>query len=481
MFSRDKSEVAAGLRFTLAGQTAKVGIQFASLVLLTRFLSPEDFGLVAMTLVFIALAELLRDFGLTSVGIKERELSQQQSSNLLWANTLLGVVAAVLVASLTPAIVAVYGDTRLWNVNLALSSVLLVGGFAAQYRVQAIRNLKFKAINVVEVFVQVSVLATALLLAIEGFGYWSLVLGSIVGNLLSLVLFILISGWVPSRFRRGFGTKTLLREGSHYGLTNFILIISSYIDSFLIGAIWGATKLGYYDRAFQLHSLPISKLISPLTQVIVPFVNKEISRGKNIDSTLSRFEYPVAAATIFIFAIAGSVAPQVIPLLFGSDWNSAIVFFQILSFAGMTKVLVSILSWRVMVENRGNQLMKITFWTNLITAALITASVWVSVEAVALSVAIGSTLAWPIVLFYFGRQGVLPSLKYLVEGLGILVPGIVAYGMGYFTNESLATWGNGSIVIVVVAVTLTFAAGLFATPGGRERLATVFRRAGTAR
>jgi len=88
----------------------KVAIQFGSVVVLSRLLSPDDFGLIAMVTVFVAFGEMLRDLGMTTVGLQRRELPQQQASNLFWVNTSLGLVMAVALSACSGLLVAEWDD-----------------------------------------------------------------------------------------------------------------------------------------------------------------------------------------------------------------------------------------------------------------------------------------------------------------------------------------------------------------------------------
>ena len=117
---------------TVVGQAVKLGIQMLSVIVLSRLLEPEDFGLVAMTTAFVALGSLFRDFGMHTAALQARSLSNQQASNLFWLNTALGSIAAGILALGTPLIVAFYGESRLTYLLpvMALSTVL--GGASAQ-------------------------------------------------------------------------------------------------------------------------------------------------------------------------------------------------------------------------------------------------------------------------------------------------------------------------------------------------------------
>lgn len=136
MSSSVLAEGARGGRVTIIGQLGKALVQLVSVVLLSRLLSPDDFGLIAMVTVVVALGDLLRDFGLSTSGLQARKLSDVQASNLFWANTLLGFMAAGLMALITPVLVLIYDEHRLWAIAPVLAVSLLLNGLQSQLQVK---------------------------------------------------------------------------------------------------------------------------------------------------------------------------------------------------------------------------------------------------------------------------------------------------------------------------------------------------------
>lgn len=133
-----KASTSHGLRggaLTVLGSAGSLAIQLVALVVLSRILTPEDFGIVAMAAVFIALAGLLRDFGLPTVGLQIRVLSLQQASNLFWMNLGVAILAAVTLIGCTPLLMLLYSEPRLAVVVPAMALVVLLGGAGSQIQV----------------------------------------------------------------------------------------------------------------------------------------------------------------------------------------------------------------------------------------------------------------------------------------------------------------------------------------------------------
>ena len=95
---------ARGSVVTLVGQVCRLVVQFASIALLARLLGSVDYGYLAMVLAIVGMAELLRDFGLSSAAVQSRRLSPEQHSNLFWLNSLAGLLASLGVVAVAPLI-----------------------------------------------------------------------------------------------------------------------------------------------------------------------------------------------------------------------------------------------------------------------------------------------------------------------------------------------------------------------------------------
>jgi PST family polysaccharide transporter len=460
-----------GASVTVIGQGLKLLFQLTSVLILSRFLSPADFGLVAMVLVFVALADLIRDFGLSTIAIQRQELNNQQASNLFWINTALGFVTAGLLALFTPVIVVIYGDQRLWAIVPALAPVLALAGISTQFRVQAVRGLKFTAINIAEVLVQLASLAVAVTAAFYGLGYWSIVSSSLFAASFTLISLITISKWLPQKPRNIAESRELLRDGSNFGLAHFLTYLSTYADTLAIGIQWGPTSVGFYDRGFQFYSIPGSKILSPLTQVVIPYVNRAITQGKTIDSVLLRIQFLIGAPIIWLFAMAGVTAPVIIPIVLGPGWGPTVPIFQILALGGMLSPLSNVNYWRIILQNLGSELVKYNLVTKLMTVAFIVFASFTSTEAVAWAVTIGLALTWPIALMWFSRAVAWPANLYFKEGIMVLLPGLFAYLGGYFTLSALKNQDDlFSISLAATTVTLIFILGLLLMPGGRKQI-----------
>ena len=181
---------------------------------LARLLGPKDFGLVGMVTVFTGVLSLFRDFGLSSAAIQCATVTDEQISTLFWINLLVGALLGFLSAAMAPFIAAFYHEPRLLGVTIALASGFLFNAAGVQHGVLLQRQMRFTALAVINTVGLIVGTAIAIVGAMAGYGYWSLVAMALAMPLITTIGFWLSTGWVPGRPRRRVGIRSMMRFGS---------------------------------------------------------------------------------------------------------------------------------------------------------------------------------------------------------------------------------------------------------------------------
>lgn len=461
---------------TVVGQAAKLVIQVASVVVLSRLLVPEDFGLVAMVAAFVAFGELFRDFGTTVVGLQRRVLSHQQSSNLFWIATALGCAAALALVALTPLIVELYDEPRLDDIVPALAIAILLNAMSAQLQVHLSRQMRYARLVVADILGVGLGFALATIAAISGWGYWALVAQTLVTAGAGLAARWIASGWHPSRPRRDTSTGGMVRDSAAFGIAQSLTYIAQNLDTVLVGARWNAASLGMYSRAFQLLTVPLSSMMGPLTQVVIPTVNRAQDEGRSPHAVLLRVQFVLGVALVWVYAVTAGIAPWLVPVALGPNWGEVVPIFRILAVGGSFWVFSQVSYWAFVVWNRGGQLLGYNIVSKGITAALILGASFVSIEAVAWAVSVGLVISWPLNLFWLARTVRYPAMTYFRSGSILLVAGGVAFAvtaMVWSASTNISPLVGA--LLAATAGTGTYVASICATRNGRVALKLTVR------
>lgn len=326
-----------GAGVTLGAQAVRFVLQIASLAVLSRLLTPRDFGLVAMVTAVVNVAEILRDFGLSSAAIQRPTLSRGERDNLFWMNLGLGATGTLLALASAPLLARLYDEPQVVGIVLALAGVFTVSGAATQYRVHLSRSLRFGALAVTDVSAQVLGIAVAVTAAVLGAGYWSIVAQQVTFVVTVFVLNAAQSGWLPGRPRRDVPMGHFTRFGANLLGTNLLGYAVNNVDNIGIGAVWGSAPLGLYTRAYQLLQVPLQQLNAPLGRVVLPVLSRVQEDREVFARYFARFQLAVAYTLGLGFGLLAGVSGPVTGLLFGPAWQGVAPILLVLAAGGVFK------------------------------------------------------------------------------------------------------------------------------------------------
>lgn len=421
---------ARGGGVTLLAQAVRLIIQFVGVIALSRLLTPADFGLVAMVAVFMTLADLVRDFGLPSAALQARELSHQQASNLFWASLTLATFSGGALIAATPLIVAIYEEPRLSQIVPAMAIAIFVSGVQAQIQIQLARAMRFATLAITATAAPAAGLVIAIVAASSGLGYWALVLQPVCAAVTLLALQAAAARWVPTLPRRGFDSSALFIAGMQLGASYSLTWAASNVDTLVTGIRWGATNTGYYNRGYQLTVMPVSSILSPLTQVAVPMLNAAVREGRRASDLLLRLQFMVAAPIAALMTTIALTAPSVVPLLLGPEWAPIVPIVQILAFGECIHALSFVSYWGFLAERLPKQLLYYNLVTKPIAIACVIVGSPFGIVGIALGYVAGLAISWPINLAWLARTAQYPAGNFFARGARILTIAALAYLLG---------------------------------------------------
>ncbi|MDH3242541.1 MAG: oligosaccharide flippase family protein, partial [Alphaproteobacteria bacterium] len=263
-----------GGAISLAAQGVLFLLQMISLIVLARLLAPGDFGLLAIAAFVTGFLAVFGDLGLGNAIIQRRDLNDDQLSSLFWINLAACFLLAVAAAALSPLVARLFGQTALMPIILALALTYPLAGATVQHRAVLARRMLYGRLKAIEIIAATGAIATAIILAWKGFGYWALVAMMLTRSTIALVLLWWASAWRPAAPRVAPGTGSLLRFGLELTGFNTLNYIARNADDALIGWVWGPAILGFYNRAYALLTAPLQHLNQPLSSVTVATLSR---------------------------------------------------------------------------------------------------------------------------------------------------------------------------------------------------------------
>lgn len=380
---------ARGSAITLGGQWVKFLIQFTSIAVLARVLSPDDFGKMAMVMAVVGAATVIGDFGLSLASVQASEISENQRSNLFWINTAIGLLLTVLVFAAAPLFDRFYDVDGLSDIVRAVSVIFVLNGVTVQLRADLTRNLKFVKLTVTEIAAQGIALAVTIPLALLHYGVWSLVAQQIIVSAVLLGSSAMLLRWIPNLPTRRADMRSLLSFGTNTMLTQLVTYSSANADSVALGKLHGSTEVGVYDRAYQLFKIPIAQLATPMTRVALPVLSR-ITDPALYMAYLVRAQTVLCYVMLGAFAYAAAVAYPLMDLVLGSGWDAAAPIFRILSVGGAFQALSYIYYWVFLSTGRVDMHLRYS----LLGRGLMIVAVCVGAIFGSLGTAIGSSVGF---------------------------------------------------------------------------------------
>ncbi|MCZ2817755.1 lipopolysaccharide biosynthesis protein [Modestobacter sp. VKM Ac-2984] len=472
---------ARGAVVTLAGQGVRIGVQVLSVVLLSRLLSPADYGLLAMTTVVIGIADIFRDLGLSTAAVQARVLTRGQRSNLFWINSAIGLGLALLVFAGAPLLAAVYGRPELTALTQVLCWTFVLNGIATQYRADLTRRLLFGRLVLADTVSPICGLAAALAAALAGAGFWALVVQQLVQYAVMMTMVLAAGRWLPGRPDRREPMSGLLRFGWHLVSTQLIGYAGNNIDTLVVGLRFGAVPLGLYNRAFQLLMTPLNQLRGPATQVALPVLSRLQSDQRAWSALLLRGQLALGHSLVVGLALVIGTATPLTEVFLGEQWSSVSPLLRLLAVAGVFQTLALVSYWVYLSRGLTRHLLHWSFVQVAVKLVCIGIGSTGGVVGVAIGYAAAPAVLWPLSFWWLSRRATIPVAD-LLRGAGrVLAVSATVAAAGW--AASTATVAAGPVLSLLAGVAgglVGYAAVVVPVPSLRRdalSVLTVVRRA----
>jgi PST family polysaccharide transporter len=319
------------VKWTLLSYAVGRLLSLVSSILLARLLTPADFGLMAMATVIISFVDLFSNLGTAAAIIQQRTLSRELISSLFWLNVAFGVAVTAVLFLLAPLLAGLYREPRLVEVMQCLALTLCVGGLRSVHQALLQRELAFDTLAKVEIAAGLLSLVGGVVLAVLGFGVWSLVVQSVVWNVFMTVLVWIFSRWRPQMVFEWASIKTVARYSLN--LTGFSVFnyFARNADKFIIGRYLGAQALGNYDLAYRLLLYPINAISSVVGRVVFPAYAKIQDDNAQLRRTFLKIAAAIAFVSFPVMFGLMVVCDQFVLTFFGAKWAPMIKVIAVLA------------------------------------------------------------------------------------------------------------------------------------------------------
>jgi len=443
------------------------GITFAVMVVMARILTPEDYGLVGMLTIFIAISQSLVDSGFSQALIRKQDRSETDNSTVFYFNVGVGTALYLLLFFSAPQIARFYHEPILVPLTRLISFSVLINSFVVVQRALLTARIDFKTQAKASVSAAIVSGAVGITMAATGFGVWAIAWHQLTNLTVNVGLLWFFSKWRPQWTYSWASFRELFGFGSKLAVSGIINTVYNNAYLLVIGKVFNASDLGYYTRAHQFAAFPSSNITGTIQRVTFPVLCSIRQDDERLRNVYRRF-LRLSAFVVFPLMIGlAAVAHPFIVLILKEQWAFSSVLLQIVCLSMMWYPIHAINLNLLQVKGRSDLFLKLEIWKKCFGIAMICITVPFGLTAMCWGSVVNSIIALIINTYYTGKliqlgflkqmRDLLPTLAYSLS-MGALVWGIVQYVPG--NAEKLAAGIPAGITYFLLVTKLTDSADL---------------------
>jgi len=336
-----RSSVLKGVSWSTLANVTSQAVNFSTFAILGKFyLTPADFGLVAMIMVITGFASLFTEFGLGAALIQNQGIGESHKSSVFWLNLVLGSVIAIAISLSGTLIADFYNRPALISMVSPLAlTLVLAAGTSVQVALLK-KELKFRSIAIVSMAADLTSMIVAIASAAIGFGVWALVL-----KVLVLRTIFLAGSWIASQWRPRFtfciaSLKEVLGFGASFFSTSMLIYITAKLSELVVGKFAGDSALGLYSNASKIVVAPIGLIKNQIVGVFFPAfssIQDDLPRVRSITLKLSALLAWIGFSALFLLIALSS---SLVDCFLSAQWSGMKQMLVLLSCVGIFEISV---------------------------------------------------------------------------------------------------------------------------------------------
>jgi O-antigen/teichoic acid export membrane protein len=434
-------------------------VSIAATAVLARILTATDYGLMGMVMTLTAFFYVFSDMGLSWATVQKRDLTRGRVDNLFWINAAAGATlwgACVLVG---PLLNQFYARPELARVAVVLGAGFLLSSLTVQPLALLQRQIRLRAVSVIQMTAQAGGAAVGVSMALSGFGYWALVGQSLSVQAILLLLLFGHTGYRPGSPKAGQGTMKMVTFGGYLAAYGIVTYFARNLDNVLIGRVWGAEQLGYYSRAYFLMTLPMTLAAGSLVSVMVPSLSTLNHDRERMAQAYRKAVSAIGSLGFPLVAGLAVTAPEAVRLVYGPKWAPVVPIFLWLCIAGLSQPVYVTGMWLLLACGRTRELFLCGLAVMIVLASGFAVGVKSGAIGVAVAYAITMGLVLPLPALYFAHRvtGISFSLTMRAAApyfLAAVTMGVFVAACGHGLTALGADWRVSLVVKVTVGVAL---------------------------
>lgn len=425
-----------------------------TIAILTRLVSPTEFGVVAAASTITPFVLLLADLGFSTYLVQASEVNRRLLSTGFWFSLGVGAALTALLSASAPLLTSALNLPQDATSVLRIMplSILLVVLPTVPFALMR-RRMEFRLLAVQGTIAALVGQAVAIVIAVRGGGAWALVGQLLASQGVALVLVWRVAHWWPSREFSRTDFVSMAKFGIKVISVDFIASARATGEAAIISNVLGAAALGYMAVAQRLISvvqdLGAAALV-PVSTVVFAKVREDAERFKTAYLRALRVSYAAVSPLLTVVLVA---APQIVALLFGPEWGPSVPIAQALSLAAILTLGAMLDHGLFYGAGQPGRWLAYAVFVDAITLAVTAIAAPHGITAVAVGfvvVALAATMArWVLVARLLKISSWAPARIFVAAGAAVVVSAAAGLLVRWATT---GLWAPAAVALIALAV-----------------------------
>lgn len=447
-----KEQSLIGMKWNALGQFSTKGINFVLGLIVARLLMPEDYGVIAMLGVFMAVAQLFTDCGFGKALIRKIDRTEVDCSTAFYFNIAIGLFSYGLLFLSAPLIANFYGIPILTNVVRVFSLTIFINSLGIVPRALRSIAVDFKSQAYASVSSSLISGLLGLYLACCGYGVWALVWQAVVGAFLNVMVIWALARWMPLWAYSWRAFRDMFSYGSKLLASGLLHTLYTNASTLVIGKYYTPSELGYYDRGYKIAAFPSLGFSAILHQVTFPILAKLQNDNARLIHAYHQYMAMTSMVFFYLMTLLAVMAKPLIGILLTEKWLDAVPFLQVFCLAMMFDSLCQLNNNILYVKGWSGLFLKLEIIKKVIVVPVLLVAIHVGVMAICW-VAVVHTLVDILCSTYYIRKLLGVSAFHYTCLVKYFALSVLACAPTYYLcNQDWSPWLSLSIGIVLSGV-----------------------------
>lgn len=436
-----RNKTVRGVGWSFADNILSQGITFLVGLVLARLLTPQEYGLIGVITIFIAVFNSITDSGFSSALIRKKDAREVDFNTVFLSNLAISFLLFVTLFLAAPAIASFFGQPQLVPLTRVMAVIVIINAFAIIQRTLLVKRVDFKTQTKISLIASVVSGVTGIAMALSGLGVWSLVGQQVSRQLMNSLFLWVWAKWYPSLQFSLKSFKELFGFGWKLLASGLIDTVWREMYQVIIGKFYSTATLGQYTRAQQFSNLFSMNLTTVVQRVSYPVLSEIQDEKERLKLVYQKIiKVTMLAAFCCMFGLAAIAEPMIVTLI-GDQWLPAVPLLQILCFQMVLYPIHAINLNMLQVQGRSDLFLKLEILKKIIATVPLLLGIFVNIYWMLWGSVVTSVISYYLNAYYSGRflnYGIWAQVRDILPSFAVAaVMAAFVYAMSFIPMASL--------------------------------------------